>query len=212
MNKYLLFLILFGALSSFAQENWELQKEDEGIKVYTSTVEGSDIRAFKAEAVMEGKLSNFVAVLKDIDAFPELFSSNKYAQLIEQSDTFQLQYSQTAIPWPITDRDGVYANSFRQHYGFKTVTVTVETINGIKPEQEGFVRMEKAEGFWKFHPVDHNRIEVTYQMHAEPGGKIPAWIINSFLVDSPIKDLKTLRERIKHPKYANKKYDFLVEY
>lgn len=213
MTKTILisFLVLL-ITSSFSQENWELQKEDEGIKVYTAEVEGSDLRAFKATAVMEGKLSSFVAVLKDIEAFPELFSSNNFAELIEQTDTFQLQYSRTKIPWPISDRDGVYANTFSQHYGFKTVTVTVESIDGIRPEEDGYVRMEKAKGFWMLNPVDHNAVEVTYQMHAEPGGNLPAWVINMFLVDSPLKDLKSMRERVKLPEYSNQKFDFLIEY
>lgn len=196
----------------FSQENWELQKEDDGIKVYTSVVEGSDIKAFKAETAIEGKLSSFVAVLKDIESFPELFSSNKYAELIEQTDTFQIQYSQTALPWPLTDRDGVYVNTFKQHYGHKTVTVTVETASGVRPEEDKFTRIEEARGYWRFHPVHHNLVEVTYQMHAEPGGSLPAWVINMFLVDTPIKDLKKLKERVALEEYANKKYEFLIEY
>ena len=95
-------------LTTKGQENWELQKEDEGIKVYTAEVEGSEIKAFKAVAVMEGKLSNFVAVLKDVEAYQELFNSNMYSELLEQTDTMQIQYSQTKVPWPISDRDGVY--------------------------------------------------------------------------------------------------------
>lgn len=195
-----------------AQDNWELQKEDDGIKVYTSPVEGSDIKAFKAEAIVEGSLSAFVAVLKDIASFPELYTSNMYSELIEQSDTFQLQYSQTKLPWPLADRDGVYANTFRQHYGHKTVTMTVDAVQNIRPDEEGFVRINQATGFWMLHPLGDNTIEVTYQMHAEPGGNLPAWVINMFLVDSPIKDLKSLRERIRLEKYANRKFDFLIDY
>lgn len=214
-NLYGMMILLWGftcTTAAYAQENWELQKEEDGIKVYTSPVEGSGIKAFKAETVMEGDLSSFVAILKDVEAFPELYSSNSYTELIEQTDTFQLQYSRTKLPWPLTDRDGVYANSFRQHYGHKTVTITVDAVSDIRPEDEGFVRISEATGFWMLHPLGDQTVEITYQMHAEPGGSLPSWVINMFLVDSPVKDLKSLRERVKMEKYANRKFDFLIEY
>lgn len=197
---------------SMAQEDWQLQKEDDGIKVYTRAVENSEIKAFKAETVMKGNLSRFVAVLKDVESFPELFTTNKYAQLIEESDTFLLQYSQTAVPWPMKDRDGVYESKFSQHYGNKAVTVEVNSVEGVRPVSDDHVRMAKAKGYWLFLPVDHNTVEITYEMQADPGGSLPAWVINAFLVDSPIKDMKALRKRVMLEKYANKKYDFLVEY
>ena len=43
----LLFYLL--AFSASAQENWDLVKEDAGIKVYTKTESGSRYKAFKAE-------------------------------------------------------------------------------------------------------------------------------------------------------------------
>lgn len=213
MRKFTLVLMAIClGVELMAQGEWQLQKEDDGIKVYTREVEGSDIKAFKAETVMKGNLSSFVAVLKDVESFPELFSSNKYAQMIEESDTSLLQYSQTAIPWPIKDRDGVYASHFSQHYGNKAVTVNINSVEGVRPVSDDYVRMVMAKGYWLFLPVDHKTVEITYEMQADPGGNLPAWAVNAFLVDAPIKDLKTLRERVKLEKYTNREYDFIVEY
>lgn len=205
-------LIIFSAGLGYAQEEWELKKDDDGIKVYTRYIEGSDIKAFRAETVVEGKLSSLVAILKDVDTYPELFNSNERADLIEESDTSVLYYSQTAVPWPLKDRDGVYLTRFSQHYGNKEVTALVESAEGIRPENEGYVRVIKANGFWKFLPVDHNKVEVIFQMQADPGGKIPGWVVNLFLVDSPFKDLQNLRERVNLERYANHKFNFLVDY
>jgi hypothetical protein len=147
-----------------------------------------------------------------VEDFPELFPSNIYAQLIDACDTCLLHYSQTRAPWPLKDRDGVYASHFSQHYGTKAVTVEIETAHGIRPESDDFVRVENAGGFWKFFPVDDNKVEVIYEMHADPGGNIPSWVVNWFLVDKPLKDMKNMRERVKMEKYANRKFDFLVDY
>jgi len=71
--------------------------------------------------------------------------------------------------------------------------------------------MKEAIGFWLFDPIESDKVEITYQMHIDPGGSIPAWVLNMFIVDAPIDDLKAIRERVKMEKYENAKYDFLVE-
>jgi len=37
--------------------------------------------------------------------------------------------------------------------------------------------------------------EVTYQVHTEPGGSVPAMVANKFVVEAPFNTLKGLRER-----------------
>ena len=208
-----IFSVIFSVFFNGKSEpEWNLTKEDEGIKIYTRYIEGSEIRAFKAVALMEGKLSEFVSVLKDVENFPELFDSNKLATILEQNDTMQWYYSVTAVPWPLKDRDGIYCFHFKQNYQNKIVTIKVVADPDRMPENDGIVRIRKAEGTWILEPMDINKVRVTLEMHGEPGGSIPDWIANMFVVDSPIKDFKNLRERIALDQYKNKKYDFLVEY
>jgi hypothetical protein len=213
MKKLLaIFLSLVSAVSLYSQGEWELKKEEDGIKVYTRDVEGSKIREYKAEAIMTGKLSNYVAVLKDVNAYTDLYKHAKEVQLIMENDTFHVHYVVTNTPWPVTDRDAVYSCTYSQHYDTKLVRVNIKMEEGYVDKNDNYVRMEKAEGFWLFYPIDANKVEVTHQMHAEPGGRIPKWIINMFLVDTPIEDIKMLQERVKLEKYANSKFEFLIEY
>ncbi|MEZ5146263.1 MAG: START domain-containing protein [Bacteroidales bacterium] len=134
------------------------------------------------------------------------------ATILEQNDTIQWYYSVTAVPWPLKDRDGIYCFHFKQNYQNKIVTIKVVADPDRMPENDGIVRIRKAEGTWTLEPMDINKVRVTLEMHGEPGGSIPDWIANMFVVDSPIKDFKNLRERIALDQYKNKKYDFLVEY
>jgi hypothetical protein len=216
MNRINYFLFAFFSfvisVKSYSQAEWELKKEDDGIKVYTREVEGSDIRAFKAEAIMDGKLSAFVGVLQDIHAYTDWFSNVAEVQLIEINDTFHVHSSVTSAPWPVSDRYGVFSNTYSQRYDHKTVTVKVKALDGYIGEMDGKVRILDATGSWTFHPVGYNKVEVTFTMHAEPGGNIPNWVANMFLVDGPMKDFKNLREQVALPQYQNKKFEFLVEY
>ncbi|MEZ5196120.1 MAG: START domain-containing protein [Bacteroidales bacterium] len=205
------FLSLILSISLFSQTNWELKKEEDGIKVYLREVDGSKIQEYKAEAILEGKVSNFVAVLKDVNSYKELYSHAKEVRLLHENDTFHVHYIVTDTPWPVKDRDAVYSSTYTQHYGTKTVRIDIKMEEGYINESDDYVRMENAVGFWLLNQIDPSHVDVMYQMHAEPGGSIPTWAVNMFLVDTPIEDIKMLQQRAKLAKYANQKFDFLVE-
>ncbi len=57
------------------------------------------------------------------------------------------------------------------------------------------MRVTQVDGFWKFTPKGAGQIEVTYQVHTEPGGDVPSWLANKFVVDAPFNTLKALKER-----------------
>jgi hypothetical protein len=50
---------------------------------------------------------------------------------------------------------------------------------------------------------------VIFQYHADPAGKIPAWLANSFVEDYPYKTMQNLKRIIASGKYKNAKVDFL---
>jgi hypothetical protein len=212
MRLFLSFIIVIISFPTFSQGEWELRKEDEGIKVYTREVEGSKIQEYKAEALVDASLSEIVAVLKDVENHDKLFSHNIVNELLEQTDTFQVQYSVTDIPWPMSDRDGVFSYRYKQDYFSKDVYVYIKAETGYVEENKKYVRISDAKGFWLLEPMDTKKVQVTFQMHANSGGNIPSWLINMFIVDSPLKDMKNLRERVKLDRYTDQKFDFLVEY
>lgn len=211
--KYIVALIIgiSTIITLNAQTEWELKKEEDGIKVYLREVDGSKIQEYKAEAILKGKVSSYIAVMKDVNAYPDLYEHAKEAKLINENDTFHVHYIATNTPWPVKDRDAVYSSTYSQHYDTKLVRIDMKIETGYVEPNDDYVRMEKATGYWLFYQIEPNKVEVVYQMHAEPGGSIPNWVINMFLVDTPLEDMKMLQERAQLEKYANQHFDFLVE-
>lgn len=66
------------------------------------------------------------------------------------------------------------------------------------PAVEGYVRVTRVDGFWQFTPLD-DKTEVTYQVHMDPGGSVPSWLANKFVVEAPFNTLRALRERAQRP-------------
>ena len=103
----------------------------------------------------------------------------------------------------IRDRDLVNVLEFNYNQKAKEMKILVRAESDLMPEKDDFIRIDKSDGFWFLQQTDSNLTQVTFQMHTEPNGTIPAWLVNSFVVDAPFDDLTALKERVKMKKYEN---------
>ena len=54
--------------------------------------------------------------------------------------------------------------------------------------------MPYSNGLWIFNPVSKGVTEIIYQYQGDPGGSIPGWVANLFIVDGPYKTLIGMSE------------------
>lgn len=193
------------------QDNWVEVKDKEGIKVFTRTNSVMSFKEFKGSMKIEGKVSDVLSVLYDVDALKVWGHNLSRSELIERKgDSVQVYYAVAKAPWPYKDRDGIYRNKFSWDKELKILVVEIDL---IEPENDqysdnGFVRMD-GYGFWKFKELISGEMEVDFQMQVNPGGSIKAWVANMFVSDSPFYTLKGIREALKDEKYHGKTYDIL---
>jgi hypothetical protein len=192
-------IAFFLTLTAVAQEDWNLVKEEAGIKVYTKTESGSKYKAFKAEMQVSCKIENILDVLKKTDSINNWVVNCKGVKLLKSADHEQYYYIETSLPLPFENRDMVY------HFEYIEINIGQERVNvtGIPdyiPPRKGIVRMAKTNGYWLLTSVDTNKTEVIYQMHVEPGGLIPAWLANPFIKNVPFSTFRELREIVQKSK------------
>jgi hypothetical protein len=175
-------------------DQWSLKKDQDGIKVYTRSVAGSAIEEFKAVITVDNaKLIDVLNVVTNVNGFIELFPDCAEATVMERQDRYNtVHYIRTDVPFPVTDRDGVYEQRTQLGPGGASATVTIRALPDRLPENKKLVRITHASGTWKLVQVG-NKVQVTYQFLGEPGGSVPAWMANSFIVDHPFGTLRNLR-------------------
>lgn len=180
--------------AAFALDDWSLAKDSDGIKVYVRNVEGSPLREFRGEVQIKATPDDVVKVLRDANAFRQWMPDVAASELLKATDTEQYHYLDNKAPWPVSNRDGIYHFTYAKA-GDGEVTVRVEAVPDYLPQREGKVRIPQARGQWKLIP-SADGVNVTYQMHASPGGSIPNWLANQTVVDTPYGTLKALRSRV----------------
>ncbi|PWK17287.1 SRPBCC family protein [Xanthomarina spongicola] len=205
--SWLLFILMFQNV--LAQEDWEMVKEEDGIKVYTKPVSTSDFKAFKATMTIDESIQSFLSVLYDIEGLTSWGYKLEDASLLKKSgDSLQIYYAEAKVPFPYKNRDGVYANTFKWDANAKILHVEIKLLDKYIAEKEGLVRLT-GKGYWKAKVLTSGKLEIVFEMEVDPGGGIPAWMANMFADDSPYYTMFELQKVVKNKKYQNKTYSFI---
>lgn len=211
------FISLLLALSlsalAMAESEWHLEREKEGVSVYTRDVPGSEFKAFKGEAVLDVELNRAMALMDDTAACVDWMHSCKSPVLIRKLTPLKrYTYMVNDLPWPAKDRALLLQATITQELPSRVVTVALETVDlealpaadkERVPQDKGVVLIEKAKGFFRFTPLGDNRTHVEYQMHTEPSGALPPSLVNSMLVDTPFNTLTAMRSVVQAEKYTD---------
>ncbi|MDW5289643.1 START domain-containing protein [Formosa sp. PL04] len=207
--KYGCLLLILMFQNGLAQENWKMEKEEDGIKVYTKPVSTSDFKAFKATMTIDQSVQSFLAVIYDIDGLATWGYKLKDASLLEKSgDSLQIYYAEAKVPFPYKNRDGVYSNSIKWDTNTKTLFVDIKLLENYMAAKEDLVRLT-GKGFWKAKVLDSGKLEIIFEMQVDPGGGIPAWMSNMFADDTPYYTMLALKNVIKKSKYQNKTFNII---
>lgn len=201
----LIFTVMFLWLTpSWSQEEWKLVKEKEGISVYTRKTELIDFKEFKGITDIDASVSSFLAVITDVDNLTNWVYSVINAKLLKQSsDTLLIYYAESKVPWPFDNRDAVYKEIIKWDEEKRTLKIDIECLPDYVKNKENIVRISYAQGYWEVQEVEKERIKITFQMLVDPGGTIPAWLANAFVIDSPFETLKGLKQVIQEERYRN---------
>lgn len=197
LNGLALFFSLVVSLlftqSAIAAE-WDLQREENGITIYTRPVPNSGIREFKGIAEVDHNAKMILALLRDSDRFKTWFPNTPESKLVERNGNVSVQYSVMDAPWPVSDRDNVLRSVTSHDDETGQIQIQVAAAPDAYPERPDRVRVKKATGNWILEPLSDYKTRVTFQMHLEPGGGIPEWLTNARVVDSPFEALTNMRE------------------
>lgn len=188
-------LISIISLSSFSAE-WELEKNKDGIKVYTRDVSGSDIKEYKAYATVHSDRITIARVLTRVGDFQNWMPNVETSRMVKQLSSTSLVCHYTVdMPWPIDNRDVVLNLSLETDNDKGISIVHLEENLSDYAEVPGYIRMKRARGYWKL-TSNGDYTDVIYQFHADPGGSLPTSVINMFIVDGPYDAIQALRGKV----------------
>lgn len=214
MYRHFALCILFLRFASgtFAQEEWKLKSDNDGIKTYSRKLADSRINAVKIESIYPSSVSQFVSVLMDVSAYDKWIYNSRSTTLVKKVSPSELYYySEVNFPWPAANRDFVSHVNIRQDPHTKVVTVDASNVSGILPAKPNIVRISRSTATWTITPVARDQVKVEYILQVDPGGDLPAWLINPFASKGLVETFKNLRGQLKKAAYASSHPPFITE-
>ncbi len=198
LRQFVFLVFLLNCNNAFSQGDWKLKKEKEGIRVYSKRSQHSKFNEIKAEFDIKTSLQKFFSVISDVDKYPLWVYGTKSAVILKRlNESEVIYYSEINAPWPIANRD-FYSNlKINLDTIKKKITIVSNGIPDFKPAKNGIVRVPYSTAEWAVDRVDNSTLKVTYKVAIDPGGKLPAWIVNLFATSGPIESFIKLRERCK---------------
>jgi len=191
-----IWLVLVGiALSgALAAEDWRLERDRDGIQIYSRAVAGSPIRAVKGIVKIRAELAEVVALLQNPELRPSWDEMCKESYRHDSPTTgVERIYVHHDLPWPVTDRDMLLLTEWHTDTVTGVVSMSARAVAGGVPEYKNRVRVINAENRWRIIPLSDSEQELIAEMHADPAGPIPAWLLNWLSIDAPFKTLQQVK-------------------
>jgi hypothetical protein len=210
MCKKSVFTFLVFTLVGFslrAQNNWNLKKNKDGIRIYTRTDQSSKINQIRVDMEMQGTISEMAAVMLDLKDHVKWSYATKSCNLVRKISESELYfYTEMNSPWPLSNRDLIVHLLITKDSTKRVLNITEIDVPKYLPETQSIVRVPVSKAVWIITQVDMHTIHIDYQIQIDPGGSVPAWLVNMFATKCPYESFKNLSTQIALEKYRYKSF------
>ena len=196
-----------------AEEQWEFKKKKAGIEIYVRPVAGSQFKEFKAVTTVKSNLRRLSAMLLDPKTMSEWMYVTESIQIVEQiNPTESIRYVISNFPWPTKDRDIIIKTRLSQHTDL-SVHMLIESIEDHPTVNKNpdMIRAKHLTSSVRFFPESEGLIRIEYAAHYDPSGKLPSYLYNLLLLNTPYQTLIDLQKWMVKDIYNESRLSFITE-
>lgn len=176
----LITVLLLAFVTCFAQQSqWQLAKNDNGIKIYTRRQVNQKFKEVRVIFELNATEDQLTDVLQDIPHHNKWSYGTKKTYVISKKgkDTI-VYYSEVALPWPLSNRDLVIELTFKKDTVNNALHIQAKSVPGIVPRYPDLVRVPYSLATWEVKPSSGKKLRIEYILSTDPGGSLPSWLVN----------------------------------
>ena len=197
---YSVVFVLTSLTCLYAQQDCKLKKDQDSIKVYTCHTDTSRFKSIVAEFTINTTREELIQVVMNIPEYTQWQYNTVEAKVLRKiSESEQLYRTVIEAPWPVTDRDMVVRIKTK-HQDNNGIIITTESETGVLPKKEAYVRVPSSRGKWIVTQKNKNKLQIKFTMQIDPGGSVPAWLVNWVCAEAPYKSFKNLKRILERKK------------
>ena len=174
---------------------WRLFAKSEGVEIFRREVPGSSIIALKGKGVIEAPLWKLAAILLDTERAPEWVDSLGESRMVRRLSPYSyIEYNHIRTPFIMRDREFVSLVQIEVDPKGKRFALHYRPLEGsaeVAPSSK--VRGQIVSGAFVLGALSERTTLLDAELHCDPMGSVPKWIINFFQSDWPKDTFQALR-------------------
>ena len=204
----ILFACLF--IHPATASSWQQVVDKDNLTIYQRPYRQSPLYEIKGVTRVKSSLNALVALFRDADFNQQWVYRSGGAKILSQANQQQAYvYGVVNAPWPMQNRDAIIRFDFSQNQSDKVITITLNNFPNYIAKKHDLVRVPDFGGYWQLKPLSDGWVEITYQVHGDPGGWVPAWLANKAAQRTVGKTLENIQWAARQ--YAHEKLTFVLE-
>ncbi|MBS2021031.1 MAG: hypothetical protein JST92_01375 [Deltaproteobacteria bacterium] len=168
-----------------AEGDWEQTSDKDGVQVWKREDPGSPFHGIKGSGEVKAPPVVVAQVLLDEARSPEWIDSLAEARVVQQAaEDDYIEYNRVDMPWPVRDREFLppVHMSLDEATGVATIKSEPFTLAALPPKPKTIRGTLRA--IYVLEPLaDGAHTRLTVEIHSDPGGWLPAWLVNFFQKD-----------------------------
>jgi hypothetical protein len=185
-------------------KGWEKVGKDRGVNVMRKQVKGSPLMAFRGEVVEEISLDMLIATFTDPTQrkyWVDKYHSHKTFKKTPIMEKYWIRFD---LPVIVSDRDYVLESKATIDKEKGIIEVNIKSIINKKFPVDCCVRAEAKRTYYRFTALSRTKTRLEVEVHTDPKGLLPNWLVNIIQKKWPSKTLSGLIKQARKNKGSHK--------
>ena len=189
------------AVVTVGADDWKLSSRTKGIEVFHEEVTGSKIVALKGHGTIDAPVWKVASILLDTKRAPEWVDSLKESRVVRRIAVDRyVEFNHLGLPFMIKDRDFLSDVRISVDEGTKTFALIYRPTEDPDAPRTRDVRGEILAGRFEARSIDGStRTDLTAELHCDPRGALPGWLVNFFQKGWPENTFEAIRRQAAKP-------------
>ncbi|HUR29861.1 MAG TPA: hypothetical protein VMZ69_00445 [Saprospiraceae bacterium] len=193
---FILIAVCFLFVSAFAKaaDDWVLEIEKEGIRVYTQLDAGSPYKQVKVTTTIDASMERVLEILMSFGHYKNWMYHVTESYLINRSDeeTYYV-FTLEDASWPMQNRYQVSRVNVEQ--SSTEATVRFRSVPNYIEKRTDAIQIKQNEGYWSLKSRPNHQCTLEYVIIQNPGGHVPPWLANFNAVENPYFSVMNLKKQ-----------------
>ena len=190
---HLLFLFTFPfGLSANPLDQWELEFDRDGIRVYTQLEGDNPYKQIKITTTIDAPLPVVVEFLMAFNQYSQWMNQVDESYLLNQTDSNYFVFILEDAAWPMQNRYQVSKMSIKQT--LDNALIRFKSVPNFIEKRTDAIQIKQHEGYWEIDNRNDYQCTLEYVLIQNPGGHVPPWLANLNAVENPYQSVFRLKE------------------